>query len=115
MNRMNFAGLALVMSVSLIVPAYADGVDGSAVVGGALGGAAGAAIGSAAGGRNSAIIGSAIGAAAGTAIATNRNERVVERRVFVDGNGYYDRRHDRGRHRGHYKNKHGHKHRGHDD
>lgn len=113
MNRINFAGLALVMSVSLIVPAYADGVDGSAVVGGALGGAAGAAIGSAAGGRNSAIIGSAIGAAAGTAIATNRNERVVERRVVVDNGDY----HDRGRHRGHYKNKYRHEreHHGHDD
>ena len=110
MNRINFAGLALVVSVSLMVPAHADGVDGSAVIGGALGGAAGAAIGSAAGGRNTAIIGSAIGAAAGTAIATHRNERIVERRVVVDDGHYYDR----GRHRGHHKHKH-HKHRKHHD
>ncbi|MEQ6340095.1 MAG: hypothetical protein M3A44_00200 [Gammaproteobacteria bacterium] len=106
MSRINFAGLALLVSVSMIAPAHADGVDGSAVIGGALGGAAGAAIGSAAGGRNTAIIGSAIGAAAGTAIATNRGERVVERRVVVGDGHYYDRGHDRGRHRGHYKRKH---------
>lgn len=111
MNRISFAGLALVVSASLMIPAHADGIDGSAVIGGGLGGAAGAAIGSAAGGRNAAIIGSAIGAAAGTAIATNRNERVERKRGRVDDGHYYDRGHDRGRHRGHHKRKH----RDHDD
>ncbi|TPW13692.1 MAG: hypothetical protein FD130_1526 [Halothiobacillaceae bacterium] len=120
MNRIGFAGLALLLSVGGVTPANAEGVDGKAVIGGALGGAAGAAVGSAAGGRNAAIIGSALGAAAGTAIATNKDEkvvveseRVIERRVIVDEGHQDDHHHDRGRHRGHHKHKkHGH---GHDD
>lgn len=101
-NKLGLSGLVLAMT--LMAPAHAEhGLDGSAVIGGALGGAAGAAVGSAAGGREAAIIGSAIGAAAGTAIAT-RKERV---RV-VDGHRYRDR-HDNGWHRGHNKHKYRHK------
>ncbi|MEN6585201.1 MAG: glycine zipper domain-containing protein [Sulfuricella sp.] len=100
-----FAGLTgIALLGALAVPAYA-GVDGNAVLGGALGGATGAAIGSAVGGRDGAIIGGAIGGATGTAVMTsNRREPSVRREVvYVDEHDH----HDNGRHRGHYKHGHG--------
>lgn len=108
--------VAFATPLLLSVPAYANDVDGNAVVGGALGGGLGAAVGSATGDRNGAIIGSAIGAAAGTAIATQRRSHSKEVVVVHDDNHSH---HDRGLHRGHnkHKHKHGHKnkHRDHDD
>ena len=101
-----FAGVTgLALLAGLAMPAQA-GVDGNAVLGGALGGATGAAIGSAVGGRDGAIIGGAIGGATGTAVLTsNRREPSVRREVvYVDD---YDR-HDNGRHRGRHKHRHGH-------
>jgi outer membrane lipoprotein SlyB len=89
-------------------PVQAQGVNGDAVIGGALGGAAGAAIGSAVGGRDGAIIGGAVGGATGTALMTSgRREPSVRREVvYVDD---HDHR-DNGLHRGHYKQKHRHRH-----
>ena len=101
-----FAGVTgLALLAGLAMPAQA-GVDGNAIVGGALGGAAGAAIGSAVGGRDGAIIGGAIGGATGTAVLTsNRREPSVRREVvYVDDRDH----HDNGRHRGQYKHRHGH-------
>lgn len=97
-----FIGMVLLAGMALPVQA---GVDGNAVVGGALGGAAGAAIGSAVGGRDGAIIGGAIGGATGTAVLTsNRREPSVRREVvYVDEHEH----HDNGRHRGQYKHRHG--------
>lgn len=83
------------------------GMDGEAILGGAIGGGAGAAVGSAVGGRNGAIIGGAVGGAAGAAVATSDRRREV---VVV----HDDDRHDNGRHLGYYKNKHK-KHNRHDD
>lgn len=90
---------------ALAAPAFAGGIDGSAVLGGALGGGAGAAVGSAIGGRDGAIIGGAIGGATGAAIGSKGSKQtVVEKEVvYVDGHDH----HDNGLHRGHYKNKHG--------
>jgi uncharacterized protein YcfJ len=90
---------------ALAAPAFAGGIDGSAVLGGALGGGAGAAVGSAIGGRNGAIIGGAIGGATGAAIGSkSSNQKVVEREVvYVDDHGH----HDNGLHRGHHKGRHG--------
>lgn len=86
------------------------GIDGDAVVGGALGGAAGAAVGSAIGGRDTALIGGALGAAAGVAMNTRSRPNYVEHR---EPRYYYrEGHHDHGRHRGHYKR---HRHHGHDD
>jgi len=101
-----FAGLTgLALLAGLAIPAQA-GVDGNAVLGGALGGGAGAAIGSAVGGRDGAIIGGAIGGATGAAVLTsNRREPSVRREVVYVND--YDR-HDKGRHRGHHKHRHGH-------
>lgn len=110
--RKSFAVLFLGM---LAVPAYAGGVDGQAVLGGAIGGGAGAAVGSAIGGREGAIIGGAIGGAAGVAIATDGKSepKTVTKQVVVEKEVVYVPvgKHDNGLHRGHYKNKHG---RGHD-
>lgn len=106
-----FSLFALLAAVSL--PAAA-GIDGDAVVGGALGGAAGAAVGSAVGGRDAAIIGGGIGGALGTAIATKEQKREVvkvKEVVYVNEDG----RHDNGLHRGHYKKKHKHRRHDHDD
>ena len=104
--------MALYLVSILSVPAMAAGVDGDAVIGGALGGAAGAAIGSAVGGRDGAIIGGGIGGATGAAVLTSgkKTERVREREVVYV---HDDDHHDNGRHLGHYKQKHKHKH--HDD
>lgn len=98
-------GLALIAVCA--ASAQAGSIDGNAVIGGALGGGAGAAIGSAVGGRDGAIIGGAIGGAAGTAaMASSRNQpRVRQREVY-----YEEGRHDNGLHRGHYKEKHRHRH-----
>lgn len=79
-------------------PSWAHGVDGSAVVGGAMGGGVGAAVGSMAGGRDGAIVGSALGAAAGTAIATREQPYAV----YVEEH----RHHDNGLHRGWYRHHH---------
>lgn len=99
--------MVLVLGVLVVSAATAKaGVDGEAVLGGALGGGAGAAVGSAIGGRNGAIIGGAVGGAAGVAVATSDRRREV---VVV----HEDERHDNGRHLGQYKNKH--KHGRHDD
>jgi outer membrane lipoprotein SlyB len=84
------------------------GMDGEAILGGAIGGGAGAAVGSAVGGRNGAIIGGAVGGAAGAAVATADRRREVM--VVHDD----DHHHDNGRHLGQYKNKHK-KHNRHDD
>ncbi len=113
MKRVNW--IALVLASGLALPALAGGIDGDAVIGGALGGAAGAAVGSAVGGRDGAIIGGAIGGATGTAIATDgkRRERPRVKRevVYEDEGGRYH--HDNGRHMGQYKHRYRHKH--HDD
>lgn len=91
--------MVLVLGVLVVSAATAKaGVDGEAILGGAIGGGAGAAVGSAVGGRNGAIIGGAIGGAAGAAVATADRKREV---VVV-----HDDHHDNGRHLGHYKNKH---------
>lgn len=98
--------LAAMLAFLAVAPAHAHGVDGDAVLGGALGGATGAAIGSAMGGRDGAIIGGALGGATGTALMTsNRREPSVRREVI-----YVDEHHDHGRHRGHYKHHRGHRH-----
>jgi outer membrane lipoprotein SlyB len=102
--------LALLTLSALAAPVHAGEVDGSAVIGGAIGGATGAAVGSAIGGREGAIIGGAIGGAAGAAIATDgsKDEKVVTRQVVVEKEVVYvPAHHDNGRHRGHYKRKHG--------
>lgn len=101
--------LVLFALATLAAPAFAGGIDGKAVIGGAIGGGTGAAVGSAIGGRDGAIIGGAIGGAAGTAIATKNSKepKVVTKEVIVEKEGYVPTRHDNGLHRGHYKNKHG--------
>lgn len=108
----------LVSAVSIFMlasPVYAGGVDGQAVLGGAIGGGAGAAIGSAVGGREGAIIGGAIGGAAGVAIATDGKSepKTVTKQVVVEKEVVYVQsgKHDNGLHLGHGKNKHK---RGHD-
>ncbi|MFA6901037.1 MAG: glycine zipper domain-containing protein [Desulfurivibrionaceae bacterium] len=93
------------MISSISTSALAEGVDGKAVLGGAIGGAAGAAVGSAVGGKTGAIVGAGVGGAAGAAIATsdsNPREKVV---VVHD-----DDHHDNGRHLGHKKHRKGHGH-----
>lgn len=98
--------LALIALAAFAAPALAGGIDGNAVIGGALGGGAGAAVGSAIGGRDGAIIGGAIGGATGAAIATKGSKRTVVERdvVYEDERGH----HDNGLHRGHHKHRHGH-------
>ena len=103
--------LVLFALATLAAPALAGGIDGNAVIGGAIGGGTGAAVGSAIGGRDGAIIGGAIGGAAGAAMATNgsKETKVVTREVVVEKEVVYvPTRHDNGLHRGHYKNKQGH-------
>lgn len=109
-KRLGVLILTLVAGIS--TPAHAAGVDGDAVIGGAIGAAAGAAVGSAVGGREGAIVGGGLGGAAGAAVATagKKHEEVV---VVRD----HDHHRDNGRHLGHHKKKHkhdNHKH-GHDD
>jgi hypothetical protein len=103
--------LVLFALATLAAPALAGGVDGNAVIGGAIGGGAGAAVGSAIGGRDGAIIGGAIGGAAGAAIATkdSRETKVVTKEVVVVKEVYAPAHHDNGLHRGHHKGKHGHR------
>lgn len=98
--------LALFVLAALAAPAFAGGIDGSAVLGGAIGGGAGAAVGSAIGGRDGAIIGGAIGGATGAAIGSKSSKQTaVEREVvYEDQRGH----HDNGLHRGHHKGRHGH-------
>lgn len=106
--------LALFALAAFAAPALAGGIDGNAVIGGALGGGAGAAVGSAVGGRDGAIIGGAIGGATGAAIATSgsKQQKVVTKQVVVEKEVVYVHdHHDNGLHRGHHKGKHGH----HDD
>ena len=106
MNSKHVVLFTLLAGLSLSATA---GVDGDAVVGGALGGAAGAAVGSALGGRDAAIVGGGVGGALGTAIATKnqRKEVVVQKEVvYVEREG----RHDNGLHRGHYKKHKKHRH-----
>lgn len=99
----------LIGSTGLLNAAHAHGgIDGDAVVGGALGGAAGAAVGSAIGGRDMAMVGGALGAAAGVSLNTRSRYDDGRRR------GYYDDRHDRGYHRGYYERRHRHHHDRHD-
>jgi hypothetical protein len=100
--------LVFIALAALAAPAFAGGVDGSAVIGGALGGGTGAAVGSALGGRDGAIIGGAIGGAAGAAIATSGTKKTATKEVVVEKEVVYvPTRHDNGLHRGHYKHKHG--------
>jgi hypothetical protein len=97
--------LVLFALTAIAAPAFAGGVDGNAVIGGAIGGGTGAAVGSAIGGRDGAIIGGAIGGAAGAAIATSGTKKVVvEKEVVIHEVDH----HDNGLHRGHRKHKHGH-------
>ena len=92
--------MVLVLGVLVVSAATAKaGMDGEAILGGAIGGGAGAAVGSAVGGRNGAIIGGAVGGAAGAAVATSDRRREV---MVVHDDDY----HDNGRHLGQYKNKH---------
>lgn len=102
--------LVLLALAALAAPAFAGGIDGNAVLGGALGGGAGAAVGSAIGGRDGAIIGGAIGGATGAAIGSKRSKQTVVEREVVYEHDYdhhdYDR-HDNGLHRGHHKGNHG--------
>ena len=91
------------------VPALAGNLDTDALLGGALGGGVGALLGSELGGRNGAILGSAVGGAVGTAFTTRRQE--PRRVIYVERprrEVIYVDRHDKGWHRGHYKNKHRH-------
>lgn len=98
--------MILAMGVLVVSATTAKaGIDGDAVIGGAIGGGAGAAVGSAVGGRDGAIIGGALGGAAGVAVATSDRKQTtsVRKEVIVVREG--DDRHDNGLHRGHYKNK----------
>jgi outer membrane lipoprotein SlyB len=97
--------LVFIALAALAAPVFAGGIDGNAVIGGAIGGGTGAAVGSAIGGRDGAIIGGAIGGATGAAIATKGSKRTaVEKEVvYVDEHDH----HDNGLHRGHHKHRHG--------
>jgi hypothetical protein len=106
MKRVGILAFCVISCIS--TSALAEGVDGKAVLGGAIGGAAGAAVGSAVGGKTGAIVGAGVGGAAGAAIATADNEKPVKKKVYV----HEDEHHDNGRHLGQYKH---HKGRGHDD
>ncbi|MCX5875299.1 MAG: hypothetical protein NT087_03175 [Deltaproteobacteria bacterium] len=97
------------MISSISTSALAAGVNGDAVIGGALGGAAGAAVGSAIGGRDGAMIGAGLGGVAGVAVATSDNNARARGRGNV---GYAQ---DNGRHRGHHKHHRRHKGHGHDN
>lgn len=94
--------LAFCMIFTVSTSVLAEGVDGKAVLGGAIGGAAGAAVGSAVGGKTGAIVGAGVGGAAGAAIATSDNEKPVKKKVVVV--------HDNGRHLGQKKHRKNHGH-----
>jgi hypothetical protein len=110
MNLRQIAAAAALVVASGLVQAH-GGIDGDAVIGGALGGAAGAAVGSAVGGRDGAIVGGALGAAAGVSLNTS-SPRYGSYGGYGGYRGddryYYRERHDRGRHLGHYKHRHHH-------
>lgn len=108
-----FLAGALVVGVSV----HAGDVDGNAVLGSVIGAAAGSAIGSATGGKEGAVIGGGIGGAIGAAAGSRQGSGQASGRVIVDervvsGQNMMiiDDRHDNGRHRGHYKQPHKHKH-----
>lgn len=98
-NKINMRGLfnklqgrialaALLTAVSTTAMAdhgYYRGIDGNAVIGGAIGGGAGAAVGSMIGGRDGAIIGGALGGATGAAIGS----RPVYRTDYHYRGGHY--------------------------
>jgi len=107
MKRVGILAFCVMIS-SISTQAMAEGVDGKAVLGGAIGGAAGAAVGSAVGGKTGAIVGAGVGGAAGAAIATSDEKPVKKKVVYV----HEDEHHDNGRHLGQKKH---HKGRGHDD
>lgn len=107
MKRVGILAFCVISSIS--TTALADGVDGKAVLGGAIGGAAGAAVGSAVGGKTGAIVGAGLGGAAGAAVATSDEREPTRRREVVV---HEEEHHDNGRHLGQYKH---HKGRGHDD
>lgn len=113
MKKIGLVWVSLAVMACVSYPVHAHGVNGDAVIGGALGGAAGAAIGSAMGGRDGAIIGGALGGATGTALMTsNRREPSVRREaVYYDDRDYQDN----GQHRGHYKQQHRHGHERYED
>jgi len=100
MKRVGILVFCLVCSIS--APALADGVDGKAVLGGAIGGAAGAAVGSAVGGKTGAIVGAGVGGAAGAAIAASEEKTTVKEKVVVV---HEEGRHDNGRHLGQKKHR----------
>ena len=106
--------LVLLALAALAAPAFAGGINGNAVIGGALGGGAGAAVGSAIGGRDGAIIGGAIGGATGAAIGSKSSKHTVVEREVVYVDDHHHGHHDNGLHRGEYKGRHGHGH-GRDD
>jgi outer membrane lipoprotein SlyB len=106
MKRVGILAFCVMIS-SVSTSALAEGVDGKAVLGGAIGGAAGAAVGSAVGGKTGAIVGAGLGGATGAAIAAS-DDKPAKKVVVVHEDGH----HDNGRHRGHYKHRKGH---GHDD
>ena len=105
MKRVGILAFCVMIS-SISTPAMAEGVDGKAVLGGAIGGAAGAAVGSAVGGKTGAIVGAGVGGAAGAAIAAD--DKPAKKVVVI----HEEDHHDNGRHRGQYKHHKGH---GHDD
>jgi outer membrane lipoprotein SlyB len=104
MKRVGILAFCVMIS-SISTPAMAEGVDGKAVLGGAIGGAAGAAVGSAVGGKTGAIVGAGVGGAAGAAIATS-DSKPKEKVVVV----HDDDHHDNGRHLGQKKHRKGHGH-----
>ncbi|HIJ90825.1 MAG: hypothetical protein OEV89_08990 [Desulfobulbaceae bacterium] len=104
MKRVGILAFCVISSIS--TSALADGVDGKAILGGAIGGAAGAAVGSAVGGKTGAIVGAGLGGAAGAAVATSDNKTVVREKVVVVEDGH----HDNGRHLGQKKHRKGHRH-----
>lgn len=101
MKRVGILAFCVISSISTSV--LADGVDGKAVLGGAIGGAAGAAVGSAVGGKTGAIVGAGVGGAAGAAIATSDNNSAPAKGgvVYVQE----DAHHDNGRHLGQRKHR----------
>lgn len=70
-GRIAMAALLTAVSTTAMADhGYYRGIDGNAVIGGAIGGGAGAAVGSMIGGRDGAIIGGALGGATGAAIGS---------------------------------------------
>jgi uncharacterized protein YcfJ len=100
----------IVLLANFAAPVQARDIDGGAVIGGALGGATGAAVGSTIGGREGAIIGGGLGGALGAAVGSSESEprrkQVVEKKVVhIHEVNHYHKRHDNGRHLGHFKHR----------